>query len=54
MVNTNLGQATALVNNGSVTLSETLNDYPKLTIVEYGDADTSGTIYSAYGLCFVL
>lgn len=57
MVTSNYNIGELFIDNGYVTLSETLNDYPKLTVVEYSDTDpgvSTGSGYSQFGMSFVL
>ena len=53
----NLGVGNADLQNGYITLQESLNDYPKLTVLYYSDSDpdiTTGSSYTWAGLVFLL
>lgn len=57
MVSTNINIRSCPVRDGYVTLNEALNDYPKLTVVEFANNDpslTTGSIFSYFGLTFIL
>lgn len=57
MAFTNIGVGSCPVANGYVTLNESLNDYPKLTVVEYTNSSpglATGTGFGYFGLSFLL
>lgn len=57
MLNSNVGVGSCPVADGSATLTESISDYPKLTIVEYTNSSPSsktGSLYRYAGMSFLL